>query len=193
MAKQLQWVIGGLTLLIVGFVALQIYLSVDKQRFKEKHSSPDPKTETETDQPPEPNSLTAPEGYYYVSDGETENYYLDESGQPILTKKGEPFTTIDTYVGFAPTREVYNHYLELSTEYEEAKKSSNSLRASELKAEMDQIEKDSQGEVPVICSVIVFEAGVTQEERELAIKRVDPIWDTKLRQALIDMHLTHLF
>ncbi len=53
MTKQLQWIIGGLALLIVGFVALQIYLFVDMQRFKEKHASPEPKTETKTEQPSE--------------------------------------------------------------------------------------------------------------------------------------------
>ena len=53
MSKQLQWAIGGLALLIVGSVALQIYLYVDKQRFKEEHTSPEPKTETESEQPPE--------------------------------------------------------------------------------------------------------------------------------------------
>ena len=50
MSKQLQWAIGGLALLIVGFVALQIYLYVDIKRFKEEHASPEPKTETETEQ-----------------------------------------------------------------------------------------------------------------------------------------------
>ena len=53
MSKQLQWAIGGLALLIVGSVALQIYLYVDKQRFKEEHTSPEPKTETESEQPSE--------------------------------------------------------------------------------------------------------------------------------------------
>ncbi len=53
MPKQLQWAIGGLALLIVGFVALQIYLSVDMKRFKEELAGPEPKTETETEQPPE--------------------------------------------------------------------------------------------------------------------------------------------
>ncbi len=57
MPRQLQWAIGGLALLIVGFivgiVAFQIYLHVDLKNFKEELASPDPKTETETEQPPE--------------------------------------------------------------------------------------------------------------------------------------------
>ncbi len=53
MPKQLQWAIGGLALLIVGFVAFQIYLSVDMKRFKEELADPEPKTETETEQPSE--------------------------------------------------------------------------------------------------------------------------------------------
>ncbi len=51
MTKQLQLALGGLVLLIVGFVALQIYLHVDMKNFKEELAGPDPKTETE--QPPE--------------------------------------------------------------------------------------------------------------------------------------------
>ncbi len=51
MSKQLQWTIGGLVLLIVGFVALQIYLHVDMKQFKEELAGPEPKTETE--QPPQ--------------------------------------------------------------------------------------------------------------------------------------------
>ena len=53
MSKKLQWAISGLALLIVGFVALQIYLYVDMQRFKKKPAGPVPKMETETQQPPE--------------------------------------------------------------------------------------------------------------------------------------------
>ena len=52
MSKQLQWIIGGLALLIVGFVALQIYLYVDMKRFKEELAGPEPKTEMETEQSP---------------------------------------------------------------------------------------------------------------------------------------------
>ncbi len=51
MSKQLKWAIGGLALLIVGFVALQVYLYVDMKRFREELAGPEPKTETE--QPPE--------------------------------------------------------------------------------------------------------------------------------------------
>ncbi len=53
MPKQLQWAIGGLALLIIGFVALQIYLHVDMKQFKEELADPEPKTETETEQPPD--------------------------------------------------------------------------------------------------------------------------------------------
>jgi len=53
MTKQLQWAIGGLALLIVGFVALQIYLHVNMNQFKEELADPEPKTETETEQPPD--------------------------------------------------------------------------------------------------------------------------------------------
>ncbi len=53
MTKQLHWAIGGLALLIVGFVALQLYLYVDIKRFKEEIAGPEPKTETETEQLPE--------------------------------------------------------------------------------------------------------------------------------------------
>jgi len=51
--KQLQWAIGGLALLIVGFVAFQIYLHVDMKQCREELADPEPITETETEQPPE--------------------------------------------------------------------------------------------------------------------------------------------
>jgi len=53
MSKQLQWAIGGLALLIVGFVAFQIYLHINMKRFIEELADPEPNTETETEQPTE--------------------------------------------------------------------------------------------------------------------------------------------
>ena len=53
MTRQGQWAIGGLALLIIGFVALQVYLYVDMKRFREELAGPEPRTETETEHSPE--------------------------------------------------------------------------------------------------------------------------------------------
>ncbi len=60
MTKQGQWVIGGLALLIAGFMALQVYLHVDMKGFREELAGPEPKTETETEQQP-PEQVQVPE------------------------------------------------------------------------------------------------------------------------------------
>ncbi|MDE0636846.1 MAG: hypothetical protein OXI43_13495 [Candidatus Poribacteria bacterium] len=142
---------------------------------------------------PEPGSLTAPKGHYYPTNEETGDYYLNEDGEPILMKKGQPFITIETFIGFAPTKEVYNQYLELSTRYEEAKNSGNSPKASELKSKIDQIVADSQGELPEISTIIVFDADVTQEKKEATLKHINEVEKTALKQVLMDMELIHLY
>ena len=54
MTRQGQWaIIGGLALLIVGFVVLQIYLYVDMENFKKELEVGRIKTETETPKTPE--------------------------------------------------------------------------------------------------------------------------------------------
>ena len=92
MTKQLQWIIGGLALLIVGFVALQIYLYVDMKRFKEELAGPEPKMKTETEQPeqvqvPEVDNRPAPpdDGREYVWHGDHwDKVPIDENVVPIL-------------------------------------------------------------------------------------------------------------
>ena len=96
MTKQLQWIIGGLALLIVGFVALQIYLFVDMKRFKEKHASPEPKAETKTEQPPEQvqvpevDNRPAPpdDGREYVWHGDHWHEMPIEQKEPMLLPEG---------------------------------------------------------------------------------------------------------
>ncbi len=77
MTKQGQWaIIGGLALLIVGFIALQVYLYVDMKRFEEELAGPEPKTETEQPseqgQVPEVDNRPPPpdDGHEYVWHGD---------------------------------------------------------------------------------------------------------------------------
>jgi outer membrane murein-binding lipoprotein Lpp len=138
------------------------------------------------DSGPEPGSLTAPKGYYYVADGETGNYYLDSGGNPILTRRGEPFVTLSTFTGFLPTREQYQYYLKLTAEYETVKSNGDTTKASEIKAEMNQIETDAQGELPAVSTMLVMHANATEKEKQAASERAKQMTDQLMEQALIE-------
>ncbi len=72
MSKQLQWAIGGLALLIVGFVAFQIYLHIDLKNFKDGING-SPKIETEAPTTPNVVSEEKPEdvpGFKWVRHGD---------------------------------------------------------------------------------------------------------------------------
>jgi outer membrane murein-binding lipoprotein Lpp len=152
---------------------------------KTQSYTPIPNHFTNTDGP-EPGSLTAPKGYYYVADGETGNYYLDSGGNPILTRRGEPFVTLSTFTGFLPTREQYQYYLKLTAEYETVKSNGDTTKASEIKAEMNQIETDAQGELPAVSTMLVMHANATEKEKQAASERAKQMTDQLMEQALIE-------
>ncbi len=101
MTKQLKWAIGGLALLIVGFMALQIYLYVDMQQFKKELAGPEPKTETEQPpdqaQVPEVDKRPPPpaDGHEYVWHGD----HWDRVDQPHDTPSVQPTPVPKTYDG----------------------------------------------------------------------------------------------
>jgi len=91
MSKQLQWAIGGLVLLIVGFVALQIYLYVDMQRFKEELTSPERKTEMETAQPEQVQVPEVDKRPPHPDDGREYEWHGDHWHEvPIAKKESMP-------------------------------------------------------------------------------------------------------
>ncbi len=86
MTKQGQWAIGGLALLIVGFVALQVYLYVDLQNFKEGLKE----TRIEPETPTIPNVVISEEkpedvpGFKWVRHGDHWDLVpIDNPNQPI--------------------------------------------------------------------------------------------------------------
>ena len=99
MSKQLQWAVGGLALLIVGSVALQIYLYVDMKRFKEEHASPEPKTEMETEQPPEQVQVQKVDKRPPPPDDGREYVWHEDHWDPVDSPHVQPAPVPKTYEG----------------------------------------------------------------------------------------------
>ncbi len=116
MTKQLQWAIGGLALLVVGFAALQIYLHVDMKQFKGEHSNPEPKTETETEQPPDQVQATDEVGestgeFKRVKEFVGVSFALPPSSVPDDIPeelKLPPELNLDVYAGYQDPPEIEN-------------------------------------------------------------------------------------
>ena len=99
MTKQLQWAIGGLVLLIAGFVALQIYLIVDMKRFKEELAGPEPKTETETEQSSEQAQVPEVDNRPPPPDDGREYLWHGDHWDPVDSPHVQPAPVPKTYDG----------------------------------------------------------------------------------------------
>ncbi len=96
--KNTYWAIGAIAIMIVGFVALQIYLHIDLQNFKEKIAG-SPKVETET--PTTPKVVVSDEkpedvpGFKWVRHGDHWNKVpIDNPDQP---NDHPPVQRVDVY------------------------------------------------------------------------------------------------
>ena len=122
-----------------------------------------------------------PEGYYYriYDDG---TLVLDENGKPRQFKEGEPIITIKKVIGFAPTREQYQRYKELTKSYHRAYNAGTYAEADRIQAEIEQLEAEAQGKVPVAFSSIM--SPVSRGEADLAAARskVDAAIDEAYRE-----------
>lgn len=69
---------------------------------------------------------------------------LDENGNPVLQKEGEPLVEIKMGIGFAPTLEEYERYKQLREDYEWADTRGEVAKADRLAAEIKALEDSVQ-------------------------------------------------
>ena len=93
-----------------------------------------------------------PNGYTYLwPQGSSQGMpKLDENGEPILHKLGEPQFIIETCIGFAPTREQYERYKQLDQACFETYKVGNIAEYNRLNAEREALREGARGELPSV-------------------------------------------
>lgn len=84
-----------------------------------------------------------PKGYEYVWK-EIGVPLLDENGDPVLHKKGEPYVEVKMGIGFAPTREEYEKYEQLQEDQGWAESRGDVVEAARLTAEIEALEASVQ-------------------------------------------------
>jgi hypothetical protein len=89
-----------------------------------------------------------PKGYEYVWKDEGVAR-LDEDGNPILLKKGDPWVEIKMGIGFAPTLEEYQRYEQLREDYEWADTRGEVAKAKRLAADIEALEASVQRMRPI--------------------------------------------
>ncbi len=164
MPKQLQWAIGGLALLIVGFVAFQIY----DQFYIQLGLKP------------------PPQGYEYRW-ADKNVPLLDENGNPVLHKIGDPYVDIAIEVGFAPTKEEYEQLNQLKIDKLQAEFRGSVDKLAVITEEIEQLEAAVQRERPVLKTTMwMGEEGTYDRERTRRMAR------EQLNEALRSYNLEHL-
>ncbi len=113
---------------------------------------------------------------------------LDENGNPMLYKEGEPIFDVAIGTGFAPTYEQYQHYLHLIKVRDIERHAGNDAEADRLNAEIDQLEKEAQGDIPIVTA----SQSVPTHLAEAASVATDQRASEILRQAYIDMDLGYM-
>ncbi|MCG9133487.1 hypothetical protein J5I95_17590 [Candidatus Poribacteria bacterium] len=96
-----------------------------------------------------------PKGYEYVWKDEGVAR-LDEDGNPILLKKGDPWVEIKMGIGFAPTLEEYERYKQLREDHGWAVSRSEVAKAERLAAEIEAFEASVQRMRPISSSLSTF-------------------------------------
>ena len=114
---------------------------------------------------------------------------LDENGNPILHKIGEPIVELEIRVGFAPTREEYERYDRLIIEEARAKKKGQVAKANEIRAEIEQLTADVQRERPFVKQASRL---ASREEYENDPNKLERVSKETLDAALRDYGLEHL-
>ena len=92
-----------------------------------------------------------PPGYDYVWD-DIEVPHIDENGNYVLHKQGEPIVELKIGIGFAPTPEELERYLQLDNQHAFAEAKGNTAEAERLLAEIEQLKASAQRERPLGAS-----------------------------------------
>ena len=80
---------------------------------------------------------------------------LDENGQPLFYKFGEPLFEVQTQLGFAPTRAQHERYKDLNREYNLANLQGDYAKADNLAAEIRDLRAAAHGEIPTVTYTLV--------------------------------------
>lgn len=114
---------------------------------------------------------------------------LDENGNPILHKIGDPIVELEIRVGFAPTREEYERLNQLYIEESRAKKKGQVATANKIAAEIEALTASVQRERPFIKRVTRL---APREEYENDPKKSQRVAKEMLNAALREYGLEHL-
>ncbi len=103
---------------------------------------------------------------------------LDENGDPVLQKEGEPWVEIRMEVGFAPTLEEYERYEQLQEDQGWAESRGDVAEANRLTAEIEALEASVQRVRPVHFMT----SWVGAEAKAKASRRTKEKLDAALRE-----------
>ena len=124
-----------------------------------------------------------PKGYKYVWK-EIGVVLLDDNGDPVLQKEGEPWVTVKYGIGFAPTREEFERYEQLQEDQGWAESRGDVAEVERLTAEIEALEASVQRMRPLSTMTTWASA----EEKSNA----DRVRDEKFNAALREYDLEHL-
>ena len=129
-----------------------------------------------------------PPGYDYVWD-DIEVPHIDENGNYVLRKQGEPIVEVKIGIGFAPTPEELERYLQLDNQYAFADATGNTAEAERLLAEIEQLKASAQRERPLGASSIW---GATTTQRAAEPNKAERLRREKYHEALREYGLEHI-
>ena len=95
--------------------------------------------------------IQPPEGYRYIW-ADPGVLRLDENGNPILLREGEPFFEIVPCIGFAPTREEFRQYQQLQQDKVDAIKRGDDAEVDRLSQALRRFYEEHRGEIPSIAA-----------------------------------------
>ena len=129
-----------------------------------------------------------PPGYDYVWD-DIEVPYIDENGNYVLRKQGEPIVELKIGIGFAPTPEELERYEQLDLQYSIAVGDGNIAEAERMLAEIERLKASAQRERPLGASYIW---GATTKQRAAEPNKAERLAREKYHEALREYGLEHI-
>ena len=129
-----------------------------------------------------------PPGYQYLWK-DIDVPLLDEKGNPVLHKRGEPVVEIKIAKAFSPTVEEYEMLKALDIEAGSQRIQGNTAKAKQLEAEYSELYSEVMRERPV-AETTIWVAKTSEKERDP--DKPIRIMKEKLRAALVDQGFSDL-
>ncbi len=129
-----------------------------------------------------------PPGYQYLWK-DIDVPLLDEKGNPVLHKIGEPIVEIEIAKAFSPTAEEYERLKALDIEAGSQRIQGNTAKAEQLEAEYNELYSEVMRERPV-AGTTIWVAKTSEKERDP--DKPDRIMKEKLRSALVEQGFSDL-